>query len=183
MSNAALVLPGRFPDLHDLATWINSGTVCLDDLVPWSRKSRTHRGRIRTKTGLQWIYEQPDPFRVMGYAYRNSPYFDFYEPELRPRFHGPLEEWLPYLAALFEIPLTWTRVSTHGYPDPARFNTIWHEPGSRRYQPLKPWMRQVPFVHPVYPQHFGGFIPGACCLDLLFECGPESVRILDTLRL
>lgn len=34
------------------------------------------------------------------------------------------------------------------------------------------------FRHPVYPQQFGDFIPGLSCLDLLFNCGPESKKIL-----
>lgn len=181
--NAAVLLPGRFPDLHDLATWLRSEVVFLDDTRPWSRKSRVHRGRIRTKSGLEWVYADRDPFRVMGYAYRNSPYFEHYEPELVARFGLPIREWLLFLARLFEIEVRFVLVSEAGYPDPADHEVIWHEPGSRHYQPILPWMREVPFRHPEYTQHFGGFVPGACCLDLLFECGPESVTVLDALRL
>lgn len=177
------MLPGRFPDLHDLATWMRCEVVYLDDTLPWSRKSRVHRGRIRTKAGLEWIYADRDPFRVMGYAYRNSPYFEHYEPELRARFDAPAPDWLAFLAALFEIGVRFRTVSEAGYPDPAAYGTVWHEPGSRHYQPVRPWMREVPFLHPGYAQTFGGFVPGACCLDLLFECGPESVAVLDSLRL
>jgi hypothetical protein len=180
--NAAVLLPGRFPDLHDLATWMRSDTVYLDDTRPWSRKSRVHRGRIRTKTGLDWVYVDQDPFRVMGFAYRNSPYFEHYEPELATRFHGPILDWLAFLARLFEIEVPFLLVSDAGFPDPSGFHDIWHEPGSRHYQPIRPWMREVPFTHPVYPQTFGGFVPGACCFDLLFACGPESVAVLDRLR-
>lgn len=180
--NAAVLLPGRFPDLHDLATWLHSDIVILDDLRPWSRKSRVHRGRIRTKTGLEWVYADADPFRVMGFAYRNSPYFEHYEPELAARFHDPITDWLAILARLFDIDARFEFASKAGYPDPADFDAIWHEPGSRPYQPIRPWMREVPFEHPAYPQHFGGFVPGACCLDLLFECGPESVTVLDRMR-
>jgi hypothetical protein len=34
------------------------------------------------------------------------------------------------------------------------------------------------FQHPVYPQAFGDFMPGLSAIDLLFNCGPESRRIL-----
>ena len=34
------------------------------------------------------------------------------------------------------------------------------------------------FVHPVYPQLHGEFIPNLSILDLLFNCGPQSLAIL-----
>ena len=34
------------------------------------------------------------------------------------------------------------------------------------------------FVHPVYPQLYGPFIPYLSTLDLIFNCGPDSKKIL-----
>jgi hypothetical protein len=34
------------------------------------------------------------------------------------------------------------------------------------------------FVHPTYPQLFGDFVPGLSIMDLLFNVGPDSRRIL-----
>lgn len=34
------------------------------------------------------------------------------------------------------------------------------------------------YQHPVYPQLHGGFVPNMSVLDLLFNCGPESLTIL-----
>lgn len=34
------------------------------------------------------------------------------------------------------------------------------------------------FTHPVYPQIHGGFIPKMAIIDLLFNCGPESERMV-----
>lgn len=34
------------------------------------------------------------------------------------------------------------------------------------------------FEHPVYPQLHGDFLPNLSCLDLLFNCGPGSKKIL-----
>ncbi|RMG61156.1 MAG: hypothetical protein D6715_14220 [Calditrichaeota bacterium] len=39
-------------------------------------------------------------------------------------------------------------------------------------------LRYSDFVHPVYPQLWGDFVPNLCILDLLFNCGPESRTIL-----
>lgn len=35
------------------------------------------------------------------------------------------------------------------------------------------------FVHPTYPQRFDKFVPGLSIVDLLFNCGPDSRRILE----
>jgi len=34
------------------------------------------------------------------------------------------------------------------------------------------------FTHPVYPQLFGNFEPNLSIVDLLFNCGPESLKII-----
>jgi len=35
------------------------------------------------------------------------------------------------------------------------------------------------FNHPVYHQLYGDFIPNLSLLDLLFNCGPNSLKILE----
>ena len=35
------------------------------------------------------------------------------------------------------------------------------------------------FIHPNYPQLWGGFIPNLSIIDLLFNCGKESIRYLN----
>ncbi len=39
-------------------------------------------------------------------------------------------------------------------------------------------VRYQEFQHPVYPQLWGDFVPGMSAIDLLFNCGPESLAIL-----
>ena len=101
----ALLLPGYSPDLAWLARALNADRVILDDLHPFSRKSRVHRTKIRTPDGHQWLTipfvsdDRRKPIRhvriddrrpwlrhhlqALEFNYRNSPYFDFYEPEIR----------------------------------------------------------------------------------------------------
>ncbi|KAA3602784.1 MAG: hypothetical protein DWQ06_06320 [Calditrichaeota bacterium] len=35
------------------------------------------------------------------------------------------------------------------------------------------------YTHPTYPQLFGDFLNGVCILDLIFNCGKESLKILS----
>jgi hypothetical protein len=57
--------------------------------------------------------------------------------------------------------------------------------GGKTYLDLAPFNKrgitvkfQV-FNHPVYPQLYGDFIPNLSLLDLLFNCGPDSLKILE----
>jgi hypothetical protein len=44
-------------------------------------------------------------------------------------------------------------------------------------------LEYLTFQHPVYPQAGKGFVPGLSVLDLLFNCGPESKKVLFGLAL
>jgi hypothetical protein len=58
-------------------------------------------------------------------------------------------------------------------------------PGGRAYLDLEPFNKQgiavvfQEFRHPVYPQLYGDFMPNLSLLDLLFNCGPDSLKILE----
>ena len=57
--------------------------------------------------------------------------------------------------------------------------------GGREYLNIKPFHDKEitvtfqEFKHPVYPQLYGDFIPHLSILDLLFNCGPNSLNILE----
>ncbi len=104
----ALLLPGYSPNLSWLARAVHADRAILDDLHPFSRKSKVHRTKIRTPDGHQWLtipfvredrrkainqvrIDDRRPWsghhlQALEYNYRNSPYFDFYEPEIRADF-------------------------------------------------------------------------------------------------
>jgi hypothetical protein len=56
--------------------------------------------------------------------------------------------------------------------------------GGAAYMDLKPFKKRgikvifQDFFHPVYPQQFGEFLPQLSTVDLLFNCGTDSLRIL-----
>ena len=57
--------------------------------------------------------------------------------------------------------------------------------GAKEYLNLKPFHKKEitvifqEFKHPVYPQLYDDFVPNLSLLDLLFNCGPDSLNILE----
>src|SRR6056297_256040 len=104
----ALLTPQFAPNLYDLAAMLRADRLILQDVERWSRKSRIHRAQIRTPKGIQWINipirtedrkkaikdvrmdhseDWVTPLlRTLEYNYRNSIYYDFYEPEIKADF-------------------------------------------------------------------------------------------------
>ena len=105
MPTPALILPPFLPNLYDLAVMFNGNPVIVADHQRFSRKSRVHRGRIRTPDGeSQWLTlpipsdERRSPLhsvtiadtsgsgewiKQLTYCYSNAPYFDFLIEELK----------------------------------------------------------------------------------------------------
>jgi hypothetical protein len=220
----ALLHPAFAPNLYDLAAMLQADRVVLQDAEPWSRKGRVHRALIRAPEGTQYInipvrtedrkkrinevrIDQESDWitpllRSLKFNYRNSLYFDFYEPEIAADFNEgrSYEYLLPFVLHLRRRLFRFLELEDllhkevlagdlDGYTsDPDQFaaqmsaDRLFQEHGSRHYQ-RQAGMRTDPvFTHPEYRQHFDGFEPWCCLYDLLFQYGPESFRITDTLK-
>lgn len=210
------------PDLHDLAVMYQSDVILLQDTETWSRKGRVHRSQIRTPDGTQYIHipirtdDRKKPIRELRidhsenwinqihlsleYNYRNSVYYDFYEPEIRADFDtGHEHEYLlPFILYLrrrifrfldinLDAEIIFASDLKHydNNPDQLCENMNMHyyiqEPHARHYQRQGTGEKRIEnqFNHPIYRQHYDGFEPRCCLLDLLFQYGPESFQILD----
>jgi hypothetical protein len=218
----AILQPTLIPTLHDLAVILESDQVVLQDVEVWSRKSRMHRAKIRTPEGTQYINipvmteDRNKPInkvridhskdwiepllRSLEFNYRNSVYFDFYEPEIRSDFesaekHEYLLNFNLFLRSrifrflelenLPELILSSNLDKYDSDPDILAKNLnadhYFQEPGARHYQRQGKNSSSLKFKHPEYRQHFDGFEPDCCLLDLLFQYGPESFRVIDKL--
>ncbi len=57
--------------------------------------------------------------------------------------------------------------------------------GGKEYLKLEPFHSRgikviyQTFVHPIYPQLYGDFVPNLSLLDLILNCGPDSRKILE----
>jgi len=219
----ALLQPVFSPNLYDLAVMLQADKVVLDDLETWSRKGRVHRALIRTPEGSSYIHipvrtsDRDKPIkevridqdsdwitpllRSLKFNYRNSLYFDFYEPEIESDFkEGKGYEYLfPFVIFLrkrlfryLELDLadkerlaSECREYDH---DPDRFainlgaEKLFQEHDSRHYQRQAEMRSEPEFSHPEYRQHFERFLPWCCAYDLLFQYGPESFKVIDLLH-
>jgi hypothetical protein len=216
-----LQLPSLFPDIQWLRIALHAETLLLADNTTFSRKSRSHRGKIRTPDGFQWIHIPLLPndrslplasaridqrsdwltplWRALEFNYRNSIYFELYEPELQEFFEklrsvitfregcdlvlNQLQSWLEIQLP----PVLWLseyasdKLPLHEYIDTGV--PILIEIDSRNYLTPVPGCVYPSADLPEYRQHFGGFESNCCWLDLLFERGPESWEYMDRLKI
>lgn len=217
----ALLLPQLAPNLYDLAAMLQADRIILQDVEQWSRKSRVHRAKIRVPQGTQWINipvrtedrkkaikdiridhseDWISPLlRTLEYNYRNSIYYDFYEPEIKADFESAtdftyLMNFVLYiqkrLFRFMDININYELASEvldyTSDPDllADRLNAtvLLQEHDSRHYLRQARQKNELNFEHPQYHQHFEGFEPWCSILDLLFQFGPESFRITDQLQ-
>lgn len=216
----ALLQPTFAPNLYDLAAMMQADRTVLQDLERWSRKGRVHRAVIRTPGGTQYInipVRTEDRKKIIREVridhdrdwispilhsltcnYRNSLYYDFYEPEIRSDFtEGENFDYLlPFVLFLrhrlfrfLELDIRDREVLSSDLPDytpdPDRLaaelsaETLFQEHDSRHYQRQGEQRTDPDFTHPRYRQHFGGFEPWCSLYDILFQFGPESFRIWE----
>jgi hypothetical protein len=141
--------------------------------------------------------------RALRFNYNNSVYFDFYEPEFEADFTAAedYEFLLPFIihlrGQLFRYmefqpsaEILWSSQLGERYdsnPDVTAdyfdAQNLIMEHGARHYQrqPERTTVVDALPEHPEYRQHFEGFEPECCVLDVLFQYGPESFRVLDNL--
>jgi len=219
----SILQPSLVPDLSDLAAIFAADVVVVQDSEQWSRKGRSHRAVIRTPDGTQYLNvpvrtedrkkeirdvridhdeDWIDPMlRAVEFNYRNSIYYDFYEPEIRVDIESgaDYEFLLPFTLHLekrlfrfleieIEADVIYSSEMENYHPNPDTLaeilgaNEYYQELNARHYQRQGKNRSDLPFTHPEYRQHFEGFEPGCCLLDLLFQYGPESFKVLDRLK-
>lgn len=170
------------------------GTQYMNIPVKTEDRKKTIRD-VRIDHSENWT----DPvLRALKFNYSNSVYFDFYEPEIRAdvttgedfEFLMPFafhirQRLFKYLEIEIKAEIVVSSEMKDYSSDPDRLaenlkaNIYYQEHDARHYQRQGENRSDLPFKHPGYRQHFEGFEPYCCLLDLLFQYGPESFRIVD----
>lgn len=192
----------------------------VGDTFRYSRQSLQNRARLRNPEGWQWIsiplqrgqqgraiaktaINTDEPWigrhwRALMYNYRSAPYFEYYEPRLRPIFEqqwtsvGPLAlATISFVIEALDLavdlvptstvplaPASLQAVLAHDAATPLLLaeDTVAHDApiASADGRPCKVLQLDLP----AYEQNFAGFEPGMSVVDLLFNHGPATRMML-----
>lgn len=178
--------------MHRAQVRTPDGTQWINIPVRTEDRNKTVR-EVRIDHSESWI---PPLLRSLKFNYANSHYYDFYEPEIRAEFESAagFTRLMPFvlqfqqrLFRLLDLSVEYERASDlSGYdsnPDLVAemlgADCLLQEHDSRHYQRQAERRTETGFTHPEYRQHFEGFEPWCSVLDLLFQKGPESFRVID----
>jgi hypothetical protein len=158
--------------------------VAVDGFAPWARK---HRRALRLN------YERAPCFA------RHRPFFDALYARPWPRLIDLNLEAFRYLAGALGLKTTTVLASSLGVAGTAteRLVAICRALGAgtylagagghgylevRRFEEAGIAVAVQEFACPTYPQRFGAFVPNLSIVDLLFNCGDDSLARLRAAR-
>ncbi len=130
---------------------------------------------------------QVQHWRTMISAYRRSPWFEFYEPELKVMYSNKYKYLLDWNLKAFDLASEWLGIFwktglTDFYEFPSKNPNI--VDGRHRFVPPEKG-RNTPGSLLHYPQVFedrNGFLPNLSILDLLFCEGRNAKKLLEKTR-
>lgn len=167
--------------------------------------SKGKRDQLITEVEIDQSGDFPKShLRALEYSYKKSPYFDIYMPQLESLLkanNGSLNELnIGFISLLrealgirtptcrsseFELVGTKADLLAHLCEKVDATDYI-SPPGSKDYLDQTDAfsrrgmrLQYFHFTHPEYPQCFGEFLPYMSTVDVLFNCGPESMQIIN----
>ncbi|TDS13374.1 WbqC-like protein [Maribacter caenipelagi] len=131
--------------------------VLIDNSYPWQRQ--------------HW--------RTLETAYRTSPFFEFYEDDIKPLYHQTYESLLDFniktIETIFEcLQLEMPKEKTLAYEITPEDKDDFRFLISAKYTPQ---LNIEPYTQVFGDRH--GFTPNLSILDLLFNLGPNSIAYLN----
>lgn len=127
----------------------------------------------------RWLQEQ---WRTLESNYNRSPYFEFYAPSLQMVW----EKKPAKLSTLCVDALQWTLKQLKWTGEITYSKQFETEVDSNVYDMRNRFLpkNRQNIQLPVYQQQFGNrFEPNLSILDLLFNCGPQAIPYLNSLRI
>lgn len=157
-----------------------NGKLQLSIPVVYSQKNREQYKFVKIANDYNW---QDIHWKSLESAYKTSPFFEYYEDELRELFTTHFETILDFNVKCFEIiceclqlEITLTKTLTY-IKEPIELTD---------YRPLVQAKKETVYPLDKYTQVFSdkhGYIPNLSILDLLFNEGPNTLSYLESQQL
>ncbi len=154
-----------------------NGKLSLNIPVRFTQKNRQKYQNVMIANDENW---QDNHWKSIESAYRTSPFFEYYEDDLKPLFKEKKEclfdfniECMQAIADCIELDLNLNRTT--------EFIKDYHNSNDNRH--LVNAKKETEFSFNRYIQVFSdkhGFIPNLSILDLLFNEGPNTLNYLQS---
>ncbi len=122
---------------------------------------------------------QKNHFKSLENAYRSSPYFEFYEDDLRPLYETPVTYLLDFLFKTQDLSLEMLQMVVN-YGKTTAYKKSYPSTTDYRFLANAKLKNNLPDLR--YTQVFQdkhGFIPNLSILDLIFNEGPNAISLLQ----
>ena len=176
-------------DNYQKQTYRNRTKICTDRglyalSIPivhvGSNQGRQLYREVKVDNTYNW---QRQHWRTLETAYRTSPFFEFYEDEIRPLYNSSFDYLLDFNLKTIETVCDLLQIEM---PIRKSEEFLLIRNDIRDYRVLVNSKRKIGIEYPIYNQVFGdrhGFIPNQNILDLLFNIGPEATTYLKKIKL
>jgi hypothetical protein len=191
-----LLSTAYLPNVHYLSQVINFDTIVIEKHENFVKQTYRNRCDIATASGklslsiplikqadkelisdkkISYAEDwQKQHWRTIVSAYKNSPYFEFFEDEFKPFYENQFEFLLDYNTQLLQTIFHTLRIKMQ-----IDFTTQFelNPASSIDLRSLSEVQTNVPLIKPYY-QVFAdkiGFTPNVSCLDALFNIGLNSI--------
>ncbi len=154
-----------------------NGKLLLNIPVVYSQKNRQNYKDVKVFNGEKW---QLQHWKSLESAYRTSPFFEFYEDELKPLFFQDIDFLLDFNLKCFEVVCDCLQIQIPTSKTIAFEKNINNKADFRGLVNAK---NETPQSFESYTQVFGnkhGFISNLSILDLLFNEGPNALNYLES---
>lgn len=198
--------PAYFPNVAFFSVYLNARDVVLENQDNYQKQTYrnrayicTDRGKhllsipiVHTKgaTGRQYYKDvrldnsypwQRLHWRTLETAYRTSPFFEFYEDEIKPLYEKEFDLLLDFNLASIQTICDCLQVE---FVD--EFTDTYSLEYEMDYRYLVNAKKELPDEFPEYVQVFGdrhGFIPNLSILDVLFNLGPNTSGYISDIEI
>lgn len=152
-----------------------NGRLALNVPVTYSQKNRQLYGEVKIANDGKW---QAIHWKSLESAYKTSPYFEFYQDDLRPIFEEEYDDIMNLNYHCFEVILECLQLQIP-YHNSKNYEK---NPVHNDFRQLINARKEIDFPLDSYTQVFSnkhGFLSNLSILDLLFNEGPNSLNYLE----